>query len=260
MQLGCFCYLLRHTDKDVKDILGSLDSLYQNFLKDFSYPIYIFHEQELTLDMQKSIITFAQKNKIRLYLRCLKFNVPKKGAEKLKGFKLGYSHMCQFFAAKIFNRPELQAYTYYCRLDSDSRILSPIKYDIFKYMETNSYQYGFITLEQDKIQYSSGLWPAIKTWIRQHHVTPLQVPFAAIKEGVCYYTNFELCKISWFKQGYWLPYIDTILKDGGIYRERWGDHTIRYLGLLLFMPAKYIHQFLDIHYLHHKEYNRPHRK
>lgn len=48
---------------------------------------------------------------------------------------VGYNHMIRFWMRNLFELPEIGALDYYMRLDTDSYILSPIHFDIFRVAE-----------------------------------------------------------------------------------------------------------------------------
>ena len=247
--IGCFCYLVRHTQYDVDDLCESLTSLYTNYLKNYDYPVYVFHENGLTQAMRDQILGQIP---IPLKLVPLEFQVP----EWITGAisKVGYKHMCRFFGNQVFHQSVLADHEYYCRLDSDSRILSPIGFDIFERASKEGWDYGYITDSiKDKACYAEGLWSAAGEYFRGRP-QPL-VKFEDLPFAQCYYTNFELCRIGWFHEQGWSEFFEYLDHCGGIYRERWGDHTIRYIGVRMMMPAARIHHFTDIHYRHQRDFN-----
>jgi hypothetical protein len=256
MSLGCFCYLVRHTPEDVEDLCGSLTSLHENFLGQYPYPVYVFHEPELTKDLGDQIRHHVAAPTLIEHA----FEVPRWVEDApADPRQLGYRHMCRFFGNEIFFQEELWGHRYYCRLDSDSRILSPVGFDLFERAHRGRWFYGYITdALKDKPHYAQGLWKACERYFdgfEQVHM--LHQQFADLPFAQCYYTNFELCRTSWFQQAPWTDFFRYLDRDGGIYRERWGDHTIRYIGVRMFMDPRHIHQFDDIHYRHHKTFNAP---
>ena len=251
MSQGCICYLVRHTPKDVQDLVEGLKQLQKNYLNKFPCPVHVFHEAELTSDMQAQILGAG----VDLALHLIVFKAPLH-VDKLAPRALGYRHMCRFFSDAIFWQPAVRQTRYYMRLDTDSRTPYPINYDLFEHMAKHDYKYGYIATLVDKPQYYQGLWSLVSRYLETKE--PTLVPINSIQEGKCYYTNFEICESAWFRAEAWVSYFECIDNDGGIYRHRWGDHTIRYLGVNLFMPAKHIHQFTDVPYVHHKAYNMSH--
>lgn len=49
-----------------------------------------------------------------------------------------------------------------------SRIFSPIRYDIFRFMDVNNRSYGYNHLQRDEIPVVTGLWTLADKWTRTH--------------------------------------------------------------------------------------------
>ena len=252
---GYICYLVRHTDADIANLVTGLQQLQANYLAQFPCPVHMYHEAGLTKEMQQRILDVG----VPLTFHQLQFEIPPKMAymrDHLLPQQVGYRHMCRFFTNNIFWEPALQDVKYYMRLDTDSFTPKPITYDLFDHMDQHGYKYGYITTEMDAPHYYSGLQSSIAQYLESASVPTLE-PISEIEDGRCYYTNFEICEVAWFREEPWVSYFKWIDEDGGIYRQRWGDHIIRYLGLHLFMPQAQIHQFRDVPYLHYRPYNIP---
>jgi hypothetical protein len=144
------------------------------------------------------------------------------------------------------------------RLDSDSMILSPVKFDLFGYMQKSDFLYGFISdALTDRVEYTAGLWPLAEQVIQAGRHPVYKTLYHDIPEGRCFYTNFEICRLDWFRQAAWSEFFSEIDRAGGIYTTRWGDHIIRYLGVNLFAPPGHITR-VPIHYYHQGEYGKEH--
>jgi len=168
--------------------------------------------------------------------------------------------MCRFFANEIFKQPILDNFEYYCRLDTDSFILSSVSSNIFEDAKNNNIKYGYINDSiRDVPEYTIGLWKLAQTFIESHKDIPIYSKlYTEIEENRLYYTNFELCNVSWFKSDIWKSFFKVIDNDGGIYRHRWGDHIIRYIGVRSFIPPEQIKRITNIHYSHQGlEDNKP---
>lgn len=249
MQPGCFCYLANHTPQAMTDGIKSLGLLYNNYLKRFPAPVIIFHEPDLT-SMQRQRLSQCIPGGITF--QEIEFHTPGHIKDITTQTRVGYLHMCRFFANEIFHHPALADYDYYCRLDTDSFILSPVSVDIFAQAALDNLGYGFINDSiRDQAWCSLGLWRCVERYLaeRPNLVTRAKL-YSDIQERRLYYTNFELCRVEWFRQEPWRSYFDYIDKDGGIYRERWGDHIIRYIGVRLFMSEKQIQRITSVHYSH----------
>ena len=258
MTLGCFCYLVNHSGgNSVSNCVKSLRLLYGNYLKEFPTPVFLFHESGLTENMKAVLI---QSIPSKLTFIPIEFSVPTHVNEINQSCRIGYMHMCRFFANEIFYHPVLNDFEYYCRLDTDSYILSPVKSNIFEDVKTEGILYGFINDSiKDLPQFTEGLWPLADDFLKRHPEIPRYSRlYSDITERSLYYTNFEICKISWFKDNPWKLFFDEIDKNGGIYKHRWGDHTIRYIGVRSFVPSNQIKRITNIHYSHQGiENNKP---
>jgi alpha 1,2-mannosyltransferase len=140
-------------------------------------------------------------------------------------------------------------YKYYLRLDTDSFILSRIPYDIFEWMESNSFDYGTIqqAIQIDNPKVVIGLWDFVEKWIDNEKITTL-IDVSKIPNGTMFYTNFELGKLSFFKNEPYKKFYNAIKNSGGIYINRWGDAPIKYLGVKLFTEKiGYVSDFIYQH-------------
>ena len=50
--------------------------------------------------------------------------------------------MASWYFSEIFAHPRVAALEYYARLDTDSKVTSPIRYDLFAFMRDNGFSYG----------------------------------------------------------------------------------------------------------------------
>ena len=56
----------------------------------------------------------------------------------------GYGHMAAWYFGEIFAHPRVAGLDFYARLDTDSKITSPIRYDLFAFMRDNGFSYGWV--------------------------------------------------------------------------------------------------------------------
>jgi alpha 1,2-mannosyltransferase len=229
MKPGCFVYLVNHTARAVADGVTSLALLKMYYLNRFPTPVLLFHEAGLTDDMKACLATAVPVTFISM-----DFSSYPNGT--------GYNHMCRFFAGEIFKHPALVEYAHYCRLDTDSFLLAPIAYDLFEFAEANGVHYGFLNdAIVDHPEFVTGLWDTV----RQFGIATENIP-----EGRLYYTNFEVCYTPWFRGDVYQAFYRAIDAAGGIQAHRWGDHTIRYIGVKAFMVPECVRQMPGIQYSH----------
>jgi len=256
--LGCFCYLVNHSGlNSINTCIKSLTLLNANYLNHFPTPVILFHESGLT-DSMKS--TLQSSSNAPLTFQEIKFSIPAHITQINREWRIGYMHMCRFFANEIFSQPILQDFEYYCRLDTDSYILSPVSVNVFEEAKSNNIKYGYINDSLlDSPNYTVGLWPLAQTFVNSHPEIPTYSKlYSDIPERRLYYTNFELCNIEWFQNPPWTMMFKDIDNSGGMYKYRWGDHIIRYIGVRLFVPPEQIKRITTVHYSHQGlEDNKP---
>jgi Glycolipid 2-alpha-mannosyltransferase len=165
-------------------------------------------------------------------------------------FSEGYRRMMHWFAIdvwdffELYNRKMACEYRYLFRLDEDSYIHSPIKYDLFELMRSHQYVYGFrmCAYEMKVTQRMSTLW--MKRY-------PHFVPQRHVELGMCgFYNNFFLADLQFFQSAQVSQFLRFIDKQGHIYRRRLGDLMIHSLAVYWFAPEERIHRFLDFTYEH----------
>lgn len=251
---NCILYLVRTSIEDLADLNESLNLLYSNLLKYTTAEVLVFHESSFT--------EFKNDVQYPVIFHEIEFNLPKYTEEILRkipeyfphpthgngpiayghpGFSMGYRHMCRFFSGEIYNHLEIKKYDYYLRLDTDSRIHTPLGYDIFEWAEKNNCEYGYIepAVQYDNPKVIEGLWNLFDT---------------DIPEGLMYYTNFELAKTSFFLSKEYQSFYKKIDESGGIYIHRWGDAPIKYLGVNMFMNKDKVKPVRGFTYQHGATY------
>lgn len=163
----------------------------------------------------------------------------------------GYRHMCHFFANDIFFRPELRKYDYYMRLDDDSFILSPLKFNVFEHMRRNGKKYAYRVVLNDRPHVCAGLGELVKEYFASRNIRlacKLPPPYKL------FYTNFEICDLEWFRGNPWQDYFAAVDEAEGIWRNRWGDAPIRYYGVANLLPARALWCVKELHYRHQSEW------
>ena len=166
-------------------------------------------------------------------------------------FPIGYRHMCRWFGIKIWsffdelNQHTGCTYRHLLRIDEDSFILSPIKYDIFDYMLHNQFVYGYrmCAYEMDYNRYI-GAW--LIKWKSKTNVK------RDITNDMCgFYNNFFVADLQFFTSNLQVKsYLQQIHRQGFIYRKRYGDLMIHTTAVYSFAAPKQIHRFLDFTYQH----------
>ncbi|ELU15892.1 hypothetical protein CAPTEDRAFT_153870 [Capitella teleta] len=244
---GAIYYL---TQKSRLELLKkSLRHLDDNFNDHYQYPVIIFHEREL----------FAHRNKIRGFTRSvvyfqeitmerpdflkkdIKFHIPCLST-------ISYRKMCRFHAKGVYESPIVQSLDFLFRLDDDSVITAPIRYDVFAFMRDRRLKYGYIWEHYDAMSCTTGLWEATSHFINVSKTTPGF--FNEWRRPKLYYNNFEISHTSvWLSPGY-KSYINYLDRLGGMFYHRWGDAPIKGLAVSMFLNRNQTHLFSDIGYTH----------
>ena len=268
---NCITYLVRASDKDIEEFNQSLALIEKNLLPFCeNVDVIVFHEADLIPFMDKI------KTKVSLIYKEIKFVLPDYPPEILKeipelyphpthqngpiaywhkGFTMGYRHMCQFFFCDIFQY--IKDYNYSMRLDTDSFIHTPLKYDIFKYMENMDAIYSYIepAVQLDNPLVCQNLNLIVRNWLVDEQI-PIRQNIDNIPNGKLYYTNYEICKVDWFVNDTRSQLFYQFIKNTGkIFSARWGDHILRYLQINLFADMKRVIPSHGFVYQHGATYN-----
>jgi mannosyltransferase len=253
-------YLLKNDKKEILMLVKSLQLLSINLLTTNNYPIFILHDDS-NIDFNKIILDSGVEFKTILinfnsyeYTKNINDNILDiinvTGVDR--GFDIGYRNMCRFYSYGMYELDELKQTKYYLRLDCDSYFTDKIEYDIFEFMEKNNLIYGYNMITTDNPIVSKDLWELSKEYSTTNKV--LKIPIDDIKKYNMFYTNFEIAKFDWFKSSDYKEYFSFIDKENGIYKYRWGDAIIKYLGIEMFLEDNRKYKF-DIPYKHGNIFN-----
>lgn len=165
-------------------------------------------------------------------------------------FPVGYRHMCRWFGVKIWqffdemNQALGCSYRHILRVDEDSLIHSPIQYDIFDFMLSNQYVYGFRMCAYE-LDYNRRIAPWLNRWKTKN---PLK---REMHRSLCgFYNNFFVADLLFFTSPPVAKYLKTIDRQGFIYRKRYGDLMIHSHAVYGYAESNQIHRFLDFTYEH----------
>lgn len=176
------------------------------------------------------------------------------------GFNIGYRMMCRFLSGIVFKMLKDCDYDYVLRLDSDSRFYELINRDIFFEFEKNDGYYGYINIQNDRIEVRTNLIQETINYIEKNNLKPKLSFKDTIQHqyNLVYYNNFEMVKLCKFTTDDYLNYFDYLDSTNGFLKYRWGDHSVRFLYTQLFFDQNNIFYFKDIAYFHHGYYkNKP---
>jgi hypothetical protein len=268
MKKSAITILLNNTDEDKRDFRSCLSLLIENYLKEFPCDIVCFYEK----DFCQTEMDFLKSNfEVNLIFEPIEFTVPEYPEEIISqipqyfphpedpnhiGFSMGYRHMCRFFAGEIFHHPILKEYKYIWRLDTDSKILSKITYNVFDQMQHSEAVYGYVNIQHDHPAVIQDLWSISEKYfqsIGKGHIFNPDVFHDHFRR--VFYTNFEILDLDFFRGKEYQSFYKHLDNTGGIYKYRWGDHIIRYIALKSLVDNNKLLFFNDIVYQHGNIYH-----
>lgn len=127
----------------------------------YRYPVIVFVEDDLDNDVgRRTIRSFTGSDDLsqsRLFIQVVRFRIPDFITGRVppragNGKSVGYRHMCRFHAKTVYEEPTIgfkyadgrPVIEYTWRLDDDSFLYRPIKYDPFAFMRDRQLLYGYI--------------------------------------------------------------------------------------------------------------------
>ena len=243
-------YLLKNDDKEISMLSQSLRLLKDNLLPKNNYPIVILHDEKISSEVFDNIkrlsgVTFDtilisfDTDEYKIHTVGVPDNIMVPGVDR--AFGLGYRHMCRLYSYGMYEIEELKDTNYYLRLDCDSYFVSPVEYDIFKVMENDDYIYGYNNITMDNPLVCQNLWEVSEEYSKS---VTTKKSFDKIGYLNMYYTNFEIAKFEWFKNTEYRNYFNMIDNENGIYKWRWGDAVIKFIGIEMFLDDNKKKQFI----------------
>lgn len=251
---GVVVYLTRGRAGDLKQLARSLKLLRKHFLTQFPYPVIVFHEGDVDATDQSRLIAIAPE---RIRFEVVKFRVPEWLTEdraKALPWRTGYCHMCDFFAGTIFENPAMAPFDWYWRLDIDSFLLTPIRYDLFAALDHNDLNYGYLTTFYEQEHVCQGLAEWVADLVQKERIVPTflgkHVDAGGMWNRLSLYTNFEIGRLSFWRSEQYKRLWGQIKQSRGIYEKRWGDAPLHYIALSLFETETKIARITDVGYRH----------
>lgn len=247
-------YTLVHTSAVYTKVIEALQQMEENFNNQYGYPVILFHEPDLNNTEKLEI---RKRTNSDIYFQEVNFKMPAWVKTSKDNWRClfppaeGYRHMCRFHTKLVYEHPIILKVTWYLRLDDDSHIFRPIRYDIFKYMEHHSFTYGYIFITNDITECVEGLRGNSTKYITENRIKATSL--ANWPELTQVYNNFEISRVDFWRSEPVQKFIDFIDKSGHIYDQRWGDAPIHTTIVMTFLNLSQIHQFTDIYYQHQLE-------
>lgn len=280
---AAICYLTQNNEVRRTYLKTSLYFLFKYFNAKYQYPVIIFHEGDYDNEAQQDIlmsirgscrdlVSFQALNpndfKVPSYIdqqkldRCLSIKPHPTPYWRNEKYRL----MCRWWLMEF---PKyVKHYDYVMRLDDDSLIEEPIKYDLFEWAQKKDLNYASNFLHIDCGVCCYGMkdffdkhYPEKKDLLKEMFVeqeVPMravqfhpfrtilsltQNPLPVIKEKeklympIMYYNNFFITKTSFWYQAEVQSILKKIEENGSIFYFRWGDAPLQSLIVMLHSPA-----------------------
>ena len=156
----------------------------------------------------------------------------------------GYYHMIRFFFFDLFEAVSLAGHRFWMRLDSDAAFEAPLT-DPFQLLR-DSPHLGYLhsVTNEDCGAVVEGLTKFVRRWAADEAALSavesarLLAQIAAVQNssavGRCvlgYYNNAEVGRFASFRSPRMARFRAAVLRDGGIYRHRWGDALLRRISI-----------------------------
>lgn len=157
------------------------------------------------------------------------------------GFSIGYRHMCRFYSGGMYDQKIFENYSYYLRLDCDSRFLSDVPYCLFEFAARHRLIYGFIdeATQVDDFRVSMGFTQSSRAYVREgKNLFQILKSYFLVKRNGMYYTNLELGYLPWFRSKTYMSYFRHLDSLFGFHLYRWGDAIVKYFAVRTFLPAR----------------------
>lgn len=262
------------------NVNNMVKSIIRNVFVKYKYPIVIFEEDYDTFQKNKiknsysnvvfkkvdfspkSFPNYLNIDKVRLQVETSHRN-KNISAPSMRGtfHGFGYRMMCRFYAYFILKR--LEEYDWYMRVDAgDSRFTGKFKFDIFEFMEKNSYKYGYHAVSTaapnkrlDKTLLQFKLFNNVSVDKK------LEKPFFknGIYNGKYYYNNFEILHIPSFLNPVYKKLFYMVDKSGAFmigntYKKNLGDADFRSVAIPFILKSNQVVK-LNIPYKHPAPWN-----
>lgn len=253
-QNAVISYLVGLENQDIIDLDKSLYLLFYNFNHDAKYPVVIFHESNLTKEIQQYLeMRYDDLDFIEIELKTPDHIDLKSLPEIVAGSKIGYRNMIRFVSLPMYVHEKIKDYEYYWRIDTDSFLLDHIEKDPFEVMKENDLTYGYQVIYKEQPFACVGFADFIDNYIKQNNITPTFPQYFNDNNrwGLqYYYSDFEICRLDFrLSEGYekWFDHVD---QSGIIYSKRIGDTLITSVYIFMMLEESKTKQFKEIAWLH----------
>ena len=181
---------------------------------------------------------------------------------KATRFALGYRHMIRWWARMCFQKAHELGYDWIMRLDDDSLLHSPVRYNLFEFMATRGLGYGYRLASCEPIKHAS-FYRVVQRYVLQRglgigwlgaHCARSEAEQYGVPScghsvwGV--YNNFFIANVSLWMRTDVQDFLDYIDRLGVIYLYNWNDILWHTAVIKLFLRRSATYRFSDFTYEH----------
>lgn len=255
---NCIVILSRSDFRTIIELKTNLDSLYANYVNKFPCDVLIFHEEDFPSAFKDYLTSFEYNGLQFIEVELKRPDFLSKSSLNFKDktqFGLSYRNMCRFFFKEFYKY--LRGYDWFFRLDTDSKLLDDINFDLFEYLETNNKVYGYVAELREHAGVISRIDEFLQKFMEKYSLKGKFLDYLkdhnGLYNGRMIYNNFEIAKLEIFENDGVKSFMDEVDKTGYIYEYRWGDAPLRTIMLSLFFNRDQIYMFDNVGY-HHQEF------
>lgn len=257
-----------------KCIAKSLKSLWDNYNKNYDYPVYVHYFDDIydSIGTRQSIIGECPQ---KVIFRSVPYKTPSFLKEeelfynrsdlwyvntgRFKKNRKGYLHMCHFTSNMYgYENTELHKYDYIMTHDDEAGYSKNLLIDPFDIIKNQPYDIGAFMVtkrlknghpHQGHYDTRVGLWDFTKSFLIDNQIQPKSPILKSLlnndkAEELYHYIKWcdtYVIKTQIFKSELWMKWIEAINSSGNIYKYRWGDNEI--ITLFCYMVQDSIYDF-----------------
>ena len=254
----------------------SIRLLYEHYNNAHRDDVVVFHQGDVKPAQQQAVLSLCVPGTARFHvLPPHHFQQPPDvGPERwqyARKFSVGYRHMIRFFTMGLWETVYELGYDYVLRLDEDSYIWSPIRYNIFHFMHDRGLEYVYRLATWERGQLNRGM-DGFHRLVREYaHGHGLKLGWllgpcdlrgsCAQNQTACFsvnrcgnlyapYNNFFATRVGFWKRPDVTAFLRYVNHSHTIYVERYGDALWHSATLAMFMAPERIAMVHDFAYEH----------
>ena len=242
----------RSVYESLRSLASHFPTAKNNINANSSFPepvVIILHENELT---NSTRLALTDVSPFPIYFHEVLYEQPRDRKWEnvtIKFEGLPYLRMCAFWFHYIFELKFLPDYI--MRLDTDSCLTSNMKINPFQYMYENNMEYMYHSTfgeSQDFIE-------ELKDFAMEHPGKPFNnnSTLSLWRDGYemeVFSTNLEWMYVPAFRRPDVVAWYNKVGRNGGVFRNRWGDAPLRTVVVAMFFKKSRVSRFCNFSYNH----------